>query len=133
MATDPSFAVPKTWAGVTTTADTAFTTAPTNYLTLVTAGTSGSKIDQIRIQQLVTATICVCNFWLYDGTNNRIFESTILNGGTVTTSAGAVPIDFYYENLTVPNIASTAWQLRVTVTLAAGAAAYNVIAFGGDY
>lgn len=92
MAYDAAFAsIPKAFAGYTSTAKT--TTAQTNSSTgitdLYTAGSSGSRIDDIWIKAASTTTAGMVRFWLYDGANYTMFYevavSAITPSGTVKT------------------------------------------------
>ena len=134
MATAPTFAAtPKAWAGtVPATLDTS-NTAPTNVTTIVTAGASGSKIEEIRIVQVAsTTTSGVLNIFLYDGSTYHLVEPVNIQAITLSTTV-ANPSDQifqgYYNNLVIPS----GWSIRVSVTVAAFQSAFKVIAFGGDF
>lgn len=136
MATDPAFAAtPHAGSAVTNaTADTSLT-APTNFATVFTAGTNGSKIEQIRaVQILTTAAAGILNYFLYDGTTYHLFDQYPYPISTVSTTAAVVPIDIAYNNL----VMATGWSLRVTNTVlsntgATSSATHNIIALGGDF
>lgn len=135
MATDPSFAAtPHTSAVLTNaTADTS-ETAPTNVATVFTAGASGSKIEQIRITQIVSTTSAgVINIFIHDGSTYHLLDFYPYPIATVSTTAGVLPVDFLYNNLAIPS----GYSIRVTNTVQGGsgptAATHKVIAFGGDF
>lgn len=135
MATAPTYAATPRAAGVTlsATADTSLT-APTNFATVLTAGASGSKIQQVRIIQILTTTVSgIVNLFIYDGTNYNLFDYMTYSAVSLSTTSQVAPSDFYYPNLVLPN----GYSLRATNTVAAGsgpsAATHKLIAIGADY
>jgi hypothetical protein len=131
MATDPIFAAtPKVWSGIVPATADASLTAPTNVTTIVTAGASGSKIEQMRISQILTLTgNTTINVFLHDGSTYRHFEGIVLSSYTVSNVIAPTPIDRYYPNLVLP----TGWSLRVTVSNTQGQSCYSVTCLGGDF
>lgn len=134
MATAPTFAAtPKAWAvTVPATLDTS-NTAPTNTATLVTAGASGSKIEEIRIVQVASTTGSgIVNIFLYDGSTHHLFETVSIPAITLSTTVSNPSDQIFignYSNLVIPS----GWSIRVTVTLATFQSAFKVLAFGGDF
>lgn len=132
MAAAPVFAAtPKAWAVISpATLDTSLT-APTNTATLVTAGSSGSKVEQIRINYVATiSAACVLNIFLHDGSTYHLFDTlTVPVTTTVSTASAGVTTDKYYTNLVI----QSGWSIRCTVTTSAGQSAFKVVAFGGDF
>jgi hypothetical protein len=134
MATTPTFAAtPKAWAvTVPATADTS-NTAPTNTATLVTAGASGSKIEEIRIVQVASTSVSgIVNVFLYDGTTYHLLEPVSVQAATLSTTVSNPSDQIFqqsYANLVIPS----GWSIRVTVSVAGFASAFKVIAFGGDF
>ena len=135
MAADPVFAATPRCASVTTngTADTSLT-APSNTATILTAGASGSKVDQLRFIQIITTTAAgILNIFIHDGSAYNVFDQYVYGTGTVSTTSAPIPIDIVYNNLVLP----TGYSLRVTNTVASGtgatAATHKVTALGGDF
>ena len=135
MANAPSFAATVNNNAVTTnaTADTSYT-APTNTATAFTAGANGSRVDMIRINQIITTTTSgIINVFLYDGTNYHFWDFYSYGTGTVSTTAQIGPIDLIYNNL----VLKTGWSIRVTNTVASAtgstAAGFKIVVFGGDF
>lgn len=134
MATAPTFAAtPKAWAGtVPATLDTS-NTAPTNVTTIVTAGASGSKIEEIRIVQVASTTGSgILNIFLYDGSTYHLFEPVSTPAVTLSTTVPNPADQIFignYSNLVIPS----GWSLRVAVTVATAQSAFKVLAFGGDF
>lgn len=130
MAANPAFAAtPHAGAALTTTADTSLT-APSNVATVFTAGANGSRVDIIRIMQVAsTAAAGVLNLFLYDGSTYHLFDQYTYAVVTLSTTSEANPVDLYYSM----NEFATGWSIRATVTTSAGASAFKVIAWGGDF
>lgn len=131
MATDPIFAAtPKAWAGIApATADTSLT-APTNVTTVVTAGSSGTKIEQLRCNQLATTSATsIVNVFLYDGSTYHLFDFFSMATATLSTTSEVTPTDKFYQNL----VLQSGWSLRITVTTAGAQSNFKVLAFGADF
>lgn len=131
MATDPIFAsTVNNGAGlVPATLDTSLT-APTNTTTVFTAGASGSKVEQLRLTQiLTTASTTVVNVFLYSGATYYLFDQFTTAATTLSTTSEPSPVDRYYTNL----VLKTGWTVRCTVTTSAGQSAFVLQAFGGDF
>lgn len=128
MATAPQYAgtVLMGSGAVSATADTSYT-APTNITTIVTAGTSGSKIDEIVFMGDGSTVAGTVNVFLFDGSNYHIYDSV----GVVAVTAGAQAPPWRmvktYANLLIAN----GWSLRVTSTVASQLIV--VSAFGGSF
>ncbi len=121
MAADPVYTTTPNIGGGTTpaTADTS-TTTPTNTTTVFTAGASGSKVELIRVTQiLTTASAGILNIFLHDGSNYYLFDWINYGIQTVSTTANAGPMDLYPSFLPLP----TGWTIRVTNTVASGTGA----------
>lgn len=131
MATDPAFASTVKTGAVTVpaTADTSLT-APTNTATVLSAGASGSKVEQLRITQIATTSAAgLLNIFLHDGSTYRLLDQYAYAALTLSTTVGLTPVDLYYTNLVLP----AGWSIRVSVTTTAGQSALSVSGFGGDY
>ncbi len=130
MASDPAFAATvKTASGlVPATLDTVMT-APTNVTTIVTAGSSGSKIEQIRCQGIATTVAGIVNIFLYDGATYHLFDQFLVTAVTSSATAVAYQATNTYSNLWIP----TGWSLRVTNTIAGNQAIIKVTVTYGDF
>jgi len=110
------------------TADTSLT-APTNFTSIVSAGSNGTKVEQIRIVQIATTSAAgLVNLFLYDGTTHHLFDQYSFATATLTTSNAVTPVDRYYQNLMLKN----GWSIRASVSVSGGASAFKVFAIGGD-
>ena len=126
MAATPNFAAtPRVGAIAISTADTSRTT-PTNVGTVLTAGASGSRIDEVNIVALGTTTTNVVRLFLFDGTDYFLMQEVLIAALTPSVTAPVVTYISTYSNLMLPS----GWSLRATTN---NAEAYEVLAFGGDF
>ncbi len=132
MAADPVYTtVPNIGAGITpASADTSMT-APTNATTVFTAGASGSRVDMIRIAQILTTTTpTVINIFLHDGSTYHFFDCIDAATQTISSTVRSSPGWLTYPYLVLP----TGWTVRVTNTVAAGSgstgATHKVVVIG---
>jgi hypothetical protein len=127
MATTPNFAsTVKVGLGTLATADTARTGTPTNVVTIFTAGSSGSRIDEISIIATATTTAGVVRLWIFNGTTYYLFEEILVSAITPSTSVATFNTTLTFNNFMLP----TGHSLRATTNNSEG---FNVIAFGGDF
>jgi len=129
MATTPAFAatVNNGSAIASATLDTSLT-APTNVATVLTAGASGSKIEEVVVQGLGTTVAGMCNLFLYDGATYHLLDQFTIAAVTSSTTAPAFRTYRTYSNL----VLKTGWSLRFTVTVAGLQSLLKMSAFGGD-
>ena len=128
MAASPIFATtPKAGsAAVSATADTGWT-APSNTVTIVTGGSSGSKVEEIIFQGIGVTLAGIVNVFLYDGTNYSLIDQVKFLGVSGSTTASAERFVRQYSNLLVPN----GYSLRVTSMVASQLV--RVTAFYADF
>lgn len=126
MAIAPNFAAtPRVGAVGISTADTS-RTAPTNVGIVLTAGSSGSRIDEINVVAMGTTTANVVRLFLFDGTNYFLMQEVLIAPLTPSVVAPVVTYISTYSNLMLPS----GWSLRATTN---NAESYEVLAFGGDF
>lgn len=130
MATEPIFAsTPNNGAGITpATLDTSLT-APTNVTTVFTAGSGGSKVEEISIIELGSVVGGLLNVFLYDGATYHYFDSFTIILHTVSTTVASVKTTKTYTNL----VLKSGWSIRVTTTIAGNQSMHKVHVFGGDF
>lgn len=117
-------------AVVSSSADTSYT-APSHSTTIVTAGTSGSKIDEIRYQGTGTTVPGTITVFLYDGSAYHLVDCINVPAVTASTTSAPWQLIKAYPNLLVPYISGTAWTLVASSTVASQLV--NVSAFGGSF
>lgn len=126
MATSPNFAAtPRVGAVLISTADTS-RTSPTNVGIVLTAGSSGSRIDEINVVAMGTTTANVVRLFLFDGTNYFLMQEVLIAALIPSASLPVVTYTTTYNNLMLPS----GWSLRATTN---NAESYEVLAFGGDF
>ncbi len=130
MATDPAFAsTPLVGSGLASaTLDTSLT-APTNITTVVTAGASGSKIEEVTLQAVGTTAAGVVNLFRYDGATYHLIDQVLVVAITSSTTALAWRFTKSYTNLFLANGDS----LRFAVTVSGLQSLIKVTAFGGSF
>lgn len=133
MSTSAQYAsVPKIGAALLTTADTSLT-APTTVATVVTAGSSGTRIDYIEIMGVATTVSGLVNLFIYDGTTYHLWCQVPVLPITSSTTAPS-----YFAALssngnanTMPLVLPSGYSLRATTSVAQ--TGLKVIASGGDF
>ncbi len=128
MAANPDFASTPLVGSATlsATADSSYT-APTHAVSVVSAGASGSKIEEVRFVGTGTTVAGVVVLYLYDGTNYHVYDSVVVTVVTPSTTQGPFEQVNAYPNLELPN----GWSLYATSFVASQL--INVVATGGSY
>jgi hypothetical protein len=133
MATSAQYAsVPKIGAATLTTADTSLT-APTTVGTVVTAASSGTRIDYIDIQGVATTLSGLVNFFIFDGTTYHLWTQVPVLPITSSTTAPAFTVTLSsnsHANI-MPLVLPSGHSLRATTSVAQ--TGIKVIALGGDF
>jgi hypothetical protein len=126
MAAAPSFAATvRVSAANIATADTS-RTAPTEVGTVFTAGSGGSRIDEVNIISTGTTTAGVVRLWVYTGSTYYLLSETLVTAITPSSSVAVFSSISTYNNLMLPS----GHSLRATTN---NSESFNVIAFGGDF
>jgi hypothetical protein len=128
MAQQPQFAgtVLMGAISVSASADTSYT-APTNAVTVVSAGTSGSKIDEIDFQGTGTTIAGTITVFLFDGSIYHLYDNVPVPAVTASTTVIAWRLSKTYANL----VLLSGWSLRCATTVASQLV--KVSAFGGSF
>jgi hypothetical protein len=126
MATTPQFAsTVKTGVVSIGTAETS-RTAPTSVGTLFSAGSNGSRVDEINIVATGTTTAGVVRIFVYNGTNYFLLREALVPAITPSTTVAVFSSTLVFSNLVIP----TGYSIRVTTN---NAETFHVSAFGGDF
>lgn len=125
-------ATPKIGSALLTTQDTSLT-APTTVGTVITAGSSGTRIDYIDLQGVATTVAGIINLFVFDGTTYSLWQQFPVIAITSSTTAVAwnATLSSNVNSNVMPLILPTGWSLRATTTVAQ--TGIRVTAFGGDF
>lgn len=128
MAASPSFAATPRIGSVALTgsADTSYT-APSSVATVITGGSSGTRVNEVVVQMTATvSSATMVRLFLHDGTTYYLFDEVAISASTGSTTVKQTRVSVTYNNLILP---SSSWSLRATChTANAGA----VTALGAD-
>jgi hypothetical protein len=130
VAVSPNFAAtPRHAVGQVSAANTARDGTGT-IVTVLTAGASGSRVDQIRIQAAGTTTAGVVRLFIHDGSNARLFREVMVTAITPSASveAWSAAIDLSSAGLAL--ILPTGYSLRASTN---NAETFNVFVIGADF
>jgi hypothetical protein len=96
-------------------------------VTVFTAGSSGSRVDDIWVVATGTTTANVVRLFLNDGTNTRLWREIIVPAITPSTSIAVFSSALYEQALILPN----GYSLRASTN---NAETYNVmVTRAGDF
>lgn len=129
MATAPQYAAtPVNGAALLGSAETSLT-SPTGTSTILTAGASGTKIEQITFQAIATTVNGLVYVFLHDGSAYRLFDSVVVPVVTLSTTVAPWSNTEFYDNLFL----KSGWSLRCSQSIAGNASLIVCHAFGGDF
>lgn len=128
MASAPSFASTPRVAGASVATNTARDGTGT-ITTVLSAGSGGTKINEVVVKSTGQPADSVVTLFLFDGTSYYLFDEIDLGAPTAgSNTAAAYRTSVRYDNVVLPN----GWSLRAAVTVAATSGAVLVIALAGD-
>jgi len=133
MSTSAQYAsTPRFGSATLTTADTSLT-APTTVGTIVTAGSSGTRIDYIEIQGVATTSAGLINLFVYDGTNYILWQQVpvIAITSSTTVPAFTAALSSNGNANIMPLTLPTGYSLRAAASVAQ--TGVRVTAYGGDF
>lgn len=134
MATDPSFAATvKLGAQLLGAVETSLT-VPTTTSTIVTAGSNGTKIEEIVVHaatsSLTPTTVAgLVYLFLHDGSTFHLFDAIPVSAVTASATTAPFRSSRTYANLWI----ASGWSLRASQSHTSNANLLKVTAFGGDY
>lgn len=133
MSTSAQYAsTPKVGSATLTTADTSLT-APTTVGTVLTAGSSGTRIDYIEVQGVATTIAGLVNLFIYDGSNYILWQQVpvIAITSSTTAPAFAATLSSNVNANVMPLTLPTGYSLRATTSVSQ--TGIRVTAYGGDF
>jgi len=126
MATSPQYAAtPKIGSGTVSAANTNRDGTGT-LVTILTAGSNGSRIDWLVISAPGTTTAGMIRLFLSDGTNHRLFLEIPVIATTPSSTIPAFRAEQALPGLVIPS----GWTLRAATHVAE---TFNVLTIGGDF
>lgn len=134
MAADPQFAsTPNNGAALLGNAETNLQ-VPTTTSVIITAGASGTKIEEVVVEasatSLVASTVAgLVYLFLYDGSTYHLFD--VITVAAITASSTVSP--FRQRNVYPNLIIKSGWSLRASQSIAGNASVIKAHAFGGDF
>lgn len=128
--TDPIFLLtPKIGAVSVSTANLARDGSGT-IATVFTAGSNGSRINEIVIKATDNPADSTVVFFLHDGSSYFVFDEWDIGD----PAAGSGTVASYRESRSYANLVlPTGWSLRASITVALTGGTMIVTALGGDY
>lgn len=129
---------PKIGSNFTNTAEANFTTTfktPANAVTVFSAGTSGSRIDQINVAGLGITVASQLRLFIYDGTNYRFLKDIPITAVTPSTTQSAFNSSLctQYNPELLPILLPIGYSLRATLSTAQTTDGVMITAIGGDF
>lgn len=134
MATDPIFAAtPRCSSALPATAETNLQ-VPTNTVTVFTAGSSGSKVEEIVVEATATTLVAttvagLVYLFVYDGTLYNLYDVVTVTAITASSTAPGFRQRNVYSNLILPSTHS----LRAAQSVSGNASVLKVTALGADF
>jgi len=125
MAATPQFASsPRLGVGALSTAN-ANTNGSGTLVTVMSAGSSGTKINEILVQASSTVTAGMVRIFIFDGTTNYLFDEFPVTATIPSSSSAAYRLYKVYDNLVVPS----GYSVRASTS---NAESFNVMIWGAD-
>jgi hypothetical protein len=125
MAATPQFAsTPKIGIGALSTSNTN-TNGSGTLVTILTAGSSGTKINEILVQAYGTVTAGMVRIFVFDGTTNYLFDEFPITATIPSSSSAAYRSAKVYDNLVLPS----GYTLKASTS---NSETFNVMAWSAD-
>ena len=104
---------------------------PTNSVSLMAAGATGSRIDEITFTALTTSSANIGRVFVYNGTNHYLYKEIAIPANTPSASNPTASVTTTFNNLVIPSGSSIYVSVATMGTTTDGG--YSVTAFGGDF
>ena len=134
MATDPAFAATINCGSQLLGSAETDLQSPAQTSTVLTAGSSGTKIEEIVIEasksaSLVATTVAgLVYLFLYDGSTYHLFDTVTITAITASSTAAPFRTSKTYTNLVI----KSGWSLRASQSISGNASILKCLAFGAD-
>ena len=97
----------------------------TSASTVFTAGSSGSRIEEVRLKAQGTTTAGTVRFYVHNGSAFFILEEQAYPANTASASNPSVEYTIQFSNLILPS----GYSLRANIE----SGTWDIVAFGGDF
>lgn len=98
--------------------------------TVLTAGASGTRIEEIVVKADGDPADCTIVFYLHDGSNYHVFDEwDIANPGAPSATVASYREARKYDNLVI----KSGWSLRASITATPTSGLVQVFALAGDF
>src|SRR5664279_1053356 len=121
MATDPAFAATVSLGGALLGASAETDTlTPQQSSVIVTAGSNGTKIEEVVVQAAKTSTLVATTanglvyLFLYDGSTYRLFDTIAVVATVASTTVAPFRANKLYTNL----VLKSGWSLKASQSIA---------------
>lgn len=107
---------------------------PTTTSVILTAGASGTKVEEIVVQAskagslVATTVVGQVYLFLYDGTTYHLYDTILVTAITASTSVAPFRLARQYLNLWL----KTGWSLRASQSIVGNASLLKCFALGAD-
>lgn len=134
MATNPAYAATVNNNAALLTALETNLQVPTQAVLILTAGATGTKIEEIVVEatatSLVPTTVAgLVYLFLYDGSTYHLFDVVAVTAITASATAAGFRSSKMYNNLVLKN----GWKLYAANSVSGNNSVLKVHAFGADY
>lgn len=99
-------------------------------VTVHVGSANGRRINKIRIVGTGTTTAGMVRFYLYDGTNTRMYREVVVSAITVSASTAAFSSEILFYDSDAPILPSASWELRASTH---NAETFNIISEWADF
>ncbi len=136
MATTPNYANGVVvGAGVVATGDTSRTT-PNNKTTILTAGSSGTRVERVSFAAIGATTASLLRLFLYDGTAYHLLREITVPA--ITPASGSLPVwQTTHEAWSTPNLMPillpNGWSIVAAINDTQSGGGVKVIAEGANF
>lgn len=135
MAADPAFAsTPNNGTALLGATAETDTLTPAQTSTIITAGSNGTKVEEIVVEAAKTGTLVATTVaglvyvFLYDGTNYHLYDTITVTAVTASATAAPFRSSKTYTNLWI----KTGWSVRCSQSQASNVSILKVHVFGAD-
>ena len=125
MASAPVYAATPRCSAVTISTAATNNRTGTSAATVFTAGSSGSRIEEVRLKAQGTTTAGTVRLYVHNGTSFFILTEQAYTANTASASNASVEYTIQFSNLILPS----GYTLRANIE----SGTWDIVAFGGDF